>query len=153
MPPEGMVHALQEIRRLLRPRGLLIDIHPTLAPKLIEVHHGEIITFSAPVPGQTFRDIQVADDALAQVIQDGLFRIEQAREFEWRTYASSIAELRDYLAQESAYDVGPSDELVALQEGEFAERVQGELQALGEGSEVVRLYPARIARLAPDGSP
>jgi SAM-dependent methyltransferase len=28
MEHRGMVHALQEIRRLLKPRGILIDIHP-----------------------------------------------------------------------------------------------------------------------------
>lgn len=149
MQHEGMVHALEEIHRLLRPGGRLIDIHPTLAATLIEVHHNGIIAFSAPVPGQSFQDIQYADDALAKVIKDGLFTIEHASEFEWRTYASSVAELRDYIAQESAYDEGPSQELVALQEGELAGRVRGVLQAAGEGSEVARLSPARIARLSP----
>ena len=149
MQHEGMVHALEEIHRLLRPGGCLIDIHPTPAATLFEVHHRGIITFSAPVPGETFQDIRYADDALAQVIKGGLFTLQRSSEFDWRTYASSVAELRDYVAQESAYEEGPSLELAALQEGELAARVQALLQDAGEEAEVARLYSARIARLRP----
>ncbi len=148
---EGMVHALEEIHRLLRPGGCLIDIHPTQSPTLLEIHRDGIIIFSVPVPGQTFQDIQDADDALAQVIGDGLFKLERMIEIDWRTYAPSADELRDYVAQESAYDEGPSRELLALREGEVAERVREMVREAGEGSLVARLNPAQIARLIPSG--
>jgi len=144
---EGMVHALEEIHRLLRPAGCLIDIHPTLAATLIEVHRGGTITFSAPVSDQSSQYVQYAEDALEGVVKDGLFTIEQGIEFEWRTYASSVAELRDYIIQETGYEEEPLEELVALQNAEFVGRVQEAFQAAGAGSEVARLYTARIARL------
>jgi hypothetical protein len=146
-----MVHALEEIHRLLRPGGLLIDIHPTPAATHIEVHHGGAITFSAPVPGQTFQDIRYAEDALARVLDLGMFTLQQAREFEWRTYAASVEELRDFIAWESAYDAGPSTAGTALEEGDFAGLVREALLAAGEGSEVARLYRPRIARLVAAG--
>jgi hypothetical protein len=149
MPHQGMVHALEEIHRLLRPAGCLIDIHPAPAPTLIEVHRGGTIRFSTQVPGQTFEDVQCADDALAQVIKKGLFAVEQAGQFDWRTYASSVAELRDHVVQESGYTERPTRELAALRDSEFAARVQGVLNAAGEGSEVARLNPVQIARLNP----
>jgi hypothetical protein len=147
MEQEGIVHALEEIYRLLGPGGILIDIHPTMAPTLIEVHHGGTITFSAPVPDQSFQYIQYADEAIAVVIKDGLFTIEEDIEFEWRTYASSVDELRDYIIQESGYVEEPGEEVIALQNAKFIERVQGAMLAAGKGSEVARLYTARIARL------
>ena len=144
-----MVHALEEIHGLLRPGGFLIDLHPAPSPTLIEVHHGGIVTFSTPAPGQTFEDIRHADDAIALVIEDGLFTIEQVSQFELRTYASSAAELHDYIVEESGYDEEPSSELAALQDGELAAQIQGLLQAAGEGAEVATLDPVRIARLNP----
>ncbi len=144
-----MVHALEQIHRLLWSSGCLMDIHPALTATLIEVHHSGAVTFSAPVPDEPFEYTQYAEDALAQSIKDGLFAMRQMIEFEGRTYASSVAELRDYIAQESAYEEEPPVDFVALQEGEFAGRVQGALQAAGEGSEVARLNTARITRLDP----
>jgi len=120
-----MVHALEGIHELLRPDGCLIDLHPAPAPTLIEVHHGGIVTFSTPAPGQTFEDIRHADDAIALVIEDGLFTIEQVSQFELRTYASSAAELHDYIVEESGYDEEPSSELAALQDGELAAQIRG----------------------------
>jgi hypothetical protein len=149
MPPEGMVHALEEIRRLLRPRGILADIRPVQSATRIEVHCGGTVAYSAPVPGQTFDDLRWADDAVAQAIAGGLYVQDGALDFSWRTYASSVAELRDFVARESAFDTGPSTVWTALQEREFAARIEAALQAAGEGAEVVRLTPARIARLVP----
>ena len=147
-----MVHALEEIHGLLRPDGCLIDLHPAPAPTLIEVHHGGIVTFSMPVPGQTFEDIRHADGAIAQVIENGLFTIEPVSQIELRTYASSVTELHDYLAEESGYDEEPGTEQAALEERELAARIEGLLQAAGEGAEVAILDPVRIARLNPVGS-
>ena len=144
-----MVHALEEIHCLLRPGGCLIDIHPRQAATFFEVHQGGTILFSAPLPDETFQMIGLAENALAQAVERGLFTIEQANDIEERTYASSIAELRDYIVQESGYEDEPSIEVLALQDGELARRLQEALQAGGEGAEITRFSPARMARLRP----
>ena len=45
-----MVHALEEIQRLLRPGGSLIDIHPFPEVPLIEVYQGGRVLFAEPQP-------------------------------------------------------------------------------------------------------
>ena len=149
MQHAGMVHALEETYRLLAPAGCLIDIHPALSPTLIEVHRCRTILFSTQLPDESFEDIQCAEDALAQVIKEGLFVVERRDQFDWRTYASSVAELLDYIIEESGYQEEPSAELDALRKSDLPDRVQEVLQVAGEGAEVARLYPACIARLKP----
>ena len=146
-----MVHALEEIHRLLQPGGYLIDIHPARVVTQIEVRRGGVVTFCEPVSGETFEDIGWAEDALAQVTRDGLFTVEQADEFDWRIYASSVAELCDYIVQVSTYSEGTPFEVAALQEPGMAARVQGALQAAGVGAEVVCFIRICITRLGRGG--
>jgi len=67
MAAEGMVHALEITHSLLKPGGLLIDIHPTSQPPRVEIHRdGEILlagyvddrddffTFMPPPSGQVY---------------------------------------------------------------------------------------------------
>jgi hypothetical protein len=149
MKYEGMVHALQELRRLLTPTGYLIDLHPAKAPTLIEVHHRGEVLLSVPIPNQSFEDIEHADNAISLVVADGLFTVEQAMTFELRTYALSRAELRDYIAQESAYDEFPSTEMLALEDPVIAARIEALMQDHPREAQVARLNPARISTLRP----
>jgi hypothetical protein len=144
-----MVHALQEVHRLLTPAGCLIDIHPAKSPTLIEVHRRGEILLSVPVPDQSFEDIEHADAAISQVVSTGLFTVDQAMAFELRTYAPSRTELRDYIAQESAYDECPSSEMLALEDPAIATQVEAFVRAHPGETQVARLNPARISRLRP----
>lgn len=72
-----------------------------------------------------------------------------AAEFDFLAYASSHAELRDYMAKEGAYDEGPEDEADKAAKAELYPRVEQTWRAAGEGAEVVRRERARIARLRP----
>ncbi len=151
MTPEGMVHALQEIRRLLRGGGVLIDIHPVQEAWRAEVHRGGRVLSSEPWRDHDYidEDVRHADDALAQAVEHRLFLIEGRGEFDFLTYASSPAELRDYLATEGAYDESPDDEAERAAKAALYARVEQTWQASGEGAEVVRRERARIARLRP----
>jgi hypothetical protein len=149
MEPEGMVHALKEIHHLLKPGGRLIDIHPFAEASLIEIHQGQAIIFSEPVPTTSLDDIQQADNALAAVIQQGLFAVERASEFDFRIYAPSVSQLRDFLAEASAFEADSLDEQVAAQREELAAQVEALMGAAGEGAEVATYERAHIARLAP----
>ena len=72
-----MVHALEEIKRLLKPDGFLIDIHPIRKAPLINVYHGSNLLFTESDPGyDSSEGLRHADDALEEVVRRRLFRIE-----------------------------------------------------------------------------
>ena len=151
MKHEGMVHALEKIQRLLRPGGSLIDIHPVPQAWLIKVYQGSRVLFAEPWRDHDDydEDLRQAEDALADIVRRRLFAIERSGEFDFLTYGSSVAELRDYMAKANAYDDRPKDEAVAAREAELAARVEEIMQAAGEGVEVTHHERARIARLKP----
>jgi len=145
-----MVHALEEIHRLLRPDGSLIDIHPCLEAPLLEIHQGGRITFAEPVPAHDFEDKQQAENALKQAIQRRLFVVERADVFDFLVYASSAAELRDFLVEQSAFE--DNDEATGkweVERAELAKRTEEAMRAAGKGAEVVFHECARITLLRP----
>jgi len=151
MKHEGMVHALEEIQRLLRPGGSLIDIHPVPEAWVIEVYQGSRVLFAEPWRDDDYydEDVRQAEDALAQIVRRRLVVIERSGEFDFRIYGSSVAELRDFLAKENAYDDRPEDEAAAARKAELYARVEAIMQAAGEGAEVAHHERGRIARLRP----
>lgn len=59
-----MVHALEEIKRLLRPDASLIDIHPLREAPIIQVHSAGGVVFAEPSSGYDYDDdLRHADDA------------------------------------------------------------------------------------------
>ena len=75
----GMVHALEEIHRLLKPNGKLIDIHPVSEPSPIEIHQaGKVDLVGLLSVRQWCFEFEQADIALAEIIQRGMFTAEQS---------------------------------------------------------------------------
>jgi hypothetical protein len=144
-----MVHALEEIRRLIKPDGFLIDIHPIRKAPLIKVVQGKDILFAESDPGYDYDEgLMHADEALEEVVRRYLFHIEGGNEFEVVTYASSAAEMRDYWAKYGAFDDEPKDEaIVARQDQVYAEADEIMRDALD--AEISYHERARIARLKP----
>jgi len=151
MKHEGMVHALEEIQRLLRPGGSLIDIHPVPEAWLIKVYQGSRVLFAEPWRDHDDydEDLRQAEDALADIVRRRLFVIERKGEFDFLTYGSSVAELLDFMAKANAYDDRLKDEVVAAREAELAARVEEIMQAAGVGAEVADHVRGRIVRLRP----
>jgi hypothetical protein len=149
MELEGMVHALEEIRRLLKPTGYLIDIHPIRKAARIQVYQGGTLLFTESDPGYDYKDkTRHADDALEEVVRRGLFRIEGGSEFELVTYASSLAEMDDYWAKYGAFNDEPKDEaIIALQNEVYARADEIMRNALD--AELADYERARITRLKP----
>ena len=149
-----MVHALEEIHRLLKSDGRLIEIHPVLESPLIKVYRGNTVLFVEPYPGYDYEDdLRHAEDALVQVIQHRLFVIERSNEFDLITYASSVAELRDFWAKAGAYDDSPKDEEVEAREEELYARVEAFMHAAAGGAKVALHERARITRMNPNINP
>lgn len=145
-----MVHALEEIHRLLKPNGCLIEIHPDLEAPLFKIYQGSSIVFLAPDPNYDYEDdLLQAEDALEQVVQRRLFAIERSAEFDFLTYGSSVAELKDFWAEAGAYDETPKADAVAAQAEELYARVEEVMLTLGQGVEAALHERARINRLRP----
>ena len=142
-----MVHALEEIRRLLKPTGYLIDIHPIRKAELTKVYQGSALLFAESDPGYDYKGaLPHADDALEEVVRRGLFGIEGGSEFELVTYASSVAEMRDYWAKYSAFDDEPKDDTIVTRQNEMYNKAD-EIMQNAPGAEISEHERARITRL------
>jgi len=150
MDHKGMVHALEGIKRLLRLDGSLIDIHPVLEAPSIEVHSGGRVSFAEHDPGYDYEeDLRHAEDAVVVILERGLFVMDRRCEFDFITYRSSVAELRDFMAQAGAYDDRPQDEAVVAGRAELYARVEEVMRGSEEQAEVAYHERGRMARLAP----
>jgi hypothetical protein len=149
MEPEGMVHALEEIHRVTRPTGTLIEIHPALEFPFFEVRSNGELLFSENDPGFDYEeDSRHAEAAVATVVGRGLFVLEESRRFELRQHASSLNELRDHWAVADAYDTEEKDETLARRAEQMYVRAQEVLER-SPGAEFVYVEPATISRLTP----
>lgn len=149
MQPEGMVHALEEIHRLLKPGGVLIDIHPTTDLLSFEVYKDGRMIFTLPDPDCAVEGPRQAEAALAQVVQRGLFAVEGREQFDYQVYGSSVAELREYIAEANTFDESPEDEAVEAREAELFARIEAAWQDAGEGAEVATHEIGLITCLRP----
>ena len=147
-----MVHALEEIKRLLKLDGCLIDIHPVRVAPLIKVHQGKDLLFVESDPGYDYDEsLKHAEGALEQVVRRGLYLIEGKDEFELVTFASSITEMRDYWAAYGAYDDEPKDAASTMQQNEVYAKADEIMQSASE-AEITYHERARITRLKPNTS-
>jgi hypothetical protein len=91
-----MVHALHEAQRVLKPDGILIDLRPKAVHRRVGIARAGIIQ---PVGSmrEKFDDDLAADRAVAQVLRDGLFKIEKRLEFNCNRTMDSYNEFRDWL--------------------------------------------------------
>jgi len=147
-----MVHALEEIHRLVKPTGILIDIHPVAEPSPIEIHQGEKIE---PVGDLSIRqwcsDYQHADEALTEIKQRGLFMVERESMFNSLTYYDSVAEMRTDWKEaidKFARDAQSIAESVPHAEA-MAERAEELMQATSSGAELIVRERVHISRLSP----
>jgi hypothetical protein len=149
MEHEGMVHALEQIRRLLKLDGVMVNILPAPEGDFIEVHHDGRVLFSEPKRAALSENVLRAEAAIEQVLDRGLFVIDQQDEFEFRTVSSSVSEIRAYWEEQSAFHEEPKEKEVLAREGYLYAQVDEILDDLGVGAEIVFRERVRIARLSP----
>lgn len=96
-----MVDALIKIKTLLKPNGLLVDIHPMDQVMPIYVQLGREIRPVGDINVESkFTKYRQADKAIAAVLQDGIFTLQQKTAVDFSVYFDSVAECRQYLAEE-----------------------------------------------------
>ena len=144
-----MVHALEETRRLLKLDGVMVNILPVPEGYFIEVHHDGKILFAERKREALSEDVLRAEAAIKQVLDQGLFVIDQKDEFDFRTYGSSVSEVRAYWEEQNAYEEEPKSKDILEREEYLYAQVEEILDELGEGAEVVIRERVRIARLSP----
>jgi hypothetical protein len=146
----GMVHALEEIHRLLKPSGALIDIHPVSEPSSIEVRQAEKVDSVGLLSvRQWCFEFEQADIALAEVTQRGLFAVERNAVFDSPTHYDSAAEMGADLkesvgifARDPQAGIEPLPHVEAL-----AVRAEELMRAAVSGAELIVHERTHISRL------
>ena len=129
MQPEGMVHALEIAHHLLKPGGVLVDIHPLGEPPAIKVCLHEQTTQAGWLQeSDDFIEYPQATDAIDRAISNGWFALDKQREFKFITHANTLEELHEFLRTNWKDAILPEDAAI---------RVQELLKGFGTGSEVV----------------
>jgi hypothetical protein len=149
MAHEGMVHALEETRRLLKLDGVMVNILPVAEGFFIEVHHDGKVLFSERKRETPSENVLRAEAATKQVLDRGLFVTDREDAFEFRTYGSSVSEIYAYWEEQSAYEEEPKAEELLAREQDLYAQVEQMLDECGEGAQVVFRERVRIARLSP----
>ena len=148
----GMVHALEEIHRLLKPTGALVDIHPVAESLPIEIHESGTIDLVGYLSvRQWCIDFQQADNALIEIAQRGLFTVEHEDVFDSLTYYSSAEEMRTSLNESIdrfARDAQSAGEAKPHAE-ELAARAEELIRAAVSRAELTLRERTHISRLRP----
>jgi hypothetical protein len=152
MEYSGMVHALEEIHRLLRPNGALIDIHPVSEPSSIEIHQaGKVDLVGQLSVRQWCFEFEQADLALAEVVQRGGFIEERHALFDLPTHYTSAAELGtdlkesvEVFARDAQAAIEPLPHIEAL-----TARAEKLMRAAGSDAELIVHERTHISRLRP----
>lgn len=96
-----MVHALEKIYTLLKPDGILLDIHPTNEPAALAVRLREqLIPAGWLHESDDYVEYEWADEALQRSVDTGRFKLERTGTFDFIWHADSMTDLRIYLAEE-----------------------------------------------------
>lgn len=147
-----MVHALEEIHRMLKPGGILVDIHPVSEHSSIEIHqNGKNDLVGHLEVRQWSVDFQQADNALVEIVQRGLYYLEQIDMFDTLTHYNSAAEMRTSFKEEIdkyAREVELANEAVPHAEA-LARRAEELMLTAGSKAVLVRHERNHISRLKP----
>lgn len=114
MEHASMVHALDEIRRTLKPNGLLIDLRPVEDNWTVEVPSSSGLQIAGRMNDMP---IGIADDeaafaAMRDVESRGWFAREQEEEFAFFYYWNTPSEMKEWIDEEW-------DEFVKLDEAVY----------------------------------
>ena len=100
MPSERMVHALQTVRTLIKPGGVLLDLHPGLDKAWVEVRvNGKDYFLDVVQETDDYIEYKQASDALGQMVENGQFAMEETGKFIFIIHADSMEEMRSFLVE------------------------------------------------------
>lgn len=147
-----MVHALEVIHRLLKPSGFLIDIHPVAEHSSVEIHQNRKINLAGYLKvHQWCADFKQADEALAEIVQRGMFTVEQKSMYDTLTYYDSAAEMgasfKESILKYTRVDEPVEEEVQQVEA--LVSRVDELMSAVADGAELLLREKDHISRLKP----
>lgn len=96
-----MVHALREAHRVLRPKGILIDLRPALVHRRVGIERAgryrQLGTLREPLD-----DDRAANRSVSLVLRAGLFKAERRTQFDCRRVMDSLGDFRTFIDEFSA---------------------------------------------------
>lgn len=92
-----MVHALQEAQRVLKPNGILIDLRPAPEHRRLGLGEGRQWKLVGELHEQ-LDDDHAADAAVAEVVQEGVFRRGRRITTQLDRVMDTVADVREWLA-------------------------------------------------------
>jgi hypothetical protein len=135
-----MVHALLHLHRILHPNGLLINVHNLPTPHVIAVHSPATVSkVGWLMDREDFASERSAFNALAQVVADRYFMLEDERDFGYNIYVDDLDELQVWLAEwwSSAY-----------LPGKIIQRLEERVRDAGQSARIVLALQARMTKLS-----
>jgi hypothetical protein len=95
-----MVHALREGRRMLKPDGILLEMHAYPVPPAVEIHaEGLVLQVGHVEDRSDFAEERSASRAVESVMAEGLFTRRSAVDYEFELQADTFDELLDWLGE------------------------------------------------------
>jgi hypothetical protein len=96
-----MVHALEKIHGLLQPGGLVLDIHDMPGTTRFMVQRGQIFDcVGRQLSRVDFEKLHWADQALAQVVDDGWFHQKTVHVFDYSLHLDSLMAFEGWLGEQ-----------------------------------------------------
>lgn len=126
-----MVHALNEIRRVLKPNGVLIDLRPVQGHWAVEVVSTQGVTAAGLL---TDLPAGLADDeatfrAMHEVESRGWFIKEREKEFDFFYYWNTTSEMKEYVeTQWESFEKLEDDVFNAAQSAWTAANAEGRVR-------------------------
>lgn len=93
-----MVHALQQVHRVLKPDGILVDLRPAPAHRRLGIGEGRSWRFVGELH-EVLDDDYAANAAVDRVIRAGLFRKEKRMRFQLDRVMDTLQDVRDFIEE------------------------------------------------------
>jgi hypothetical protein len=128
---------------VLRPGGALIDLRPAAVHRLVGIERAHRFRRLA-VMRERFTDERAADRAVARVVREGLFKVEERRRFPCDRTMDTVREFKEWLEKPIHLRKWPRHDWLVRQ---ITSRMAAYGEEHGDGARIVVRGPMDLAVL------